>query len=171
MSMKEKIKGWFAGGRGGHKEIVLCAPLTGRVVPLSEVKDETFASKILGDGVAVMPIASELRAPVDGSVEQAFESGHAVTLVSDEGVELLLHIGIDTVELKGKHFDMLVRAGDRVKQGQVLIRFDKEAIGAAGYDVTTPMVIGNSELFEIDVVATGDVGAGCPLLRLKRKDT
>jgi PTS system beta-glucosides-specific IIC component len=90
--------------------------------------------------------------------------------VSDEGVEVLLHIGIDTVELRGKHFETLVTAGDRVKQGQVLIRFDKEAIGAAGYDVTTPMVIGNSELFEIDVTATGDVGAGCPLLRLKRKD-
>ena len=171
MSLGAKLKGLFGGGAGTKsKEIVLSSPLTGRVVPLDEVKDETFALRILGDGVAVCPLGKgELRAPVGGWVEQVFDSHHALTMITADGVELLLHVGIDTVELGGKHFEPRIKEGDAVKAGDVLLNFDTEAIRAAGYDLTTPMVVGNSDEYEMRVIASGDVGAGMPLLKLIRK--
>ena len=171
MSLGAKLRGLFGGSAvTKSKEIVLSSPLTGRVVPLEEVKDETFALRILGDGVAVSPVGKgELRAPADGRVEQVFETWHALTMITNDGVELLLHVGIDTVELGGKHFEMLVKERDVIKTGDVLLNFDAEAIRAAGYDLVTPMVIGNSDDYELQVVASGDVGAGMPLLKLIKK--
>ena len=172
MSLGAKLKGLFGGSAvTKSKEIVLSSPLTGRVVPLDEVKDETFARRILGDGVAVCPVGKgELRAPADGRVEQVFETWHALTMITNGGAELLLHVGIDTVELGGKHFEMLVDEGDAVKTGDVLLNFDAEAIRAAGYDLATPMVVGNSDEYELQLVASGDVGAGMPLLKLVKKE-
>lgn len=148
------------------KEIVLASPLKGQVVPLAEVADEAFAQGVLGDGIAVCPTQGLLCAPADGRVEQIFESRHALTFVTDGGAELLLHIGIDTVALKGAPFTVKVSEGQHVACGDGLIVFDMEAIRAAGYDVTTPMIVSNSDDYRLSSLATGAVEVGTPLLRL-----
>lgn len=147
----------------------LAAPLTGRIVPLEEVADEVFSGRILGDGIAVRPVVGQLVAPADGRIAQVFETGHALTLMCDAGAELLLHIGIDTVQLGGRHFEVLVKEGQHVRQGELLVRFDPDAIAAQGYDVTTPMIVSNSESFELMPVTVGEVMEGQPLLRLSRR--
>lgn len=169
MGIGEKIKGLFSVDRA-QEEITLLSPLDGRVVPLEAVADETFATKILGDGIAILPTGGRLCAPAAGRVAQTFDSGHAVTLVGEDGVELLLHIGIDTVKLKGEYFDIVVKEGERVSAGDVLVRFDRENILGCGFDVTTPMIVSNADEYEWEVVARGDVAVGAPLLRLKRKE-
>ncbi|MBO5898942.1 MAG: PTS glucose transporter subunit IIA, partial [Clostridia bacterium] len=127
------------------------------------------ATKVLGDGIAVLPSEGVLCSPTDGRVDQVFETGHAITLVTEGGAELLLHIGIDTVALKGQHFEVQVAGGQTVKCGDELICFDMAGIRAAGYDVTTPMIVSNSDEFELTVLADGNVRAGQALLRLRRK--
>ena len=169
MGIRDKIKGLFLADRGQEK-IVLFSPLDGRIVPLEEVADETFATKILGDGVAVLPSGNVLCAPMAARVAQTFDSGHAVTLMGEDGVELLLHIGIDTVKLKGEYFDILVKEGERVAAGDALIRFDREKIKARGFDVTTPMIVSNAYEYDLEIAAHGEVAVGTPLLRLKRKE-
>ena len=114
------------------KDTVLAACLTGTVVPLAEVKDEAFASGALGDGIAIEPAVGELVAPADGEISSTFDTHHAVGMTTVDGAELLMHIGIDTVKLGGKHFTYLVNEGDKVRKGQPLIRFDIEAIKAEG---------------------------------------
>ncbi len=170
MGLKASIKGLFGTSKKVGERVVLYAPVAGQVVPLHQVKDETFAKGILGDGVAILPTENELLAPVDARVEQVFDSAHAVTLCTQDGVELLMHIGIDTVELGGRYFDCCVKMGAWVKTGDVLIRFDREAIAKEGYDVTTPLVVGNSEEFEMAVVSQGSVKEGQPILELRRKE-
>ncbi|MBE6620354.1 MAG: PTS glucose transporter subunit IIA [Ruminococcaceae bacterium] len=164
---------WWKKDKGGKKrpggEEMLSSPLAGEVVPLETLRDETFAGGILGTGVGVIPAAGVLCAPIDGRVDQTFETGHAITLVSEGGAEILLHVGMDTVELGGKHFELLVESGDRVRAGQELIRFDREAIARAGYELATPMVITNSQEYHISVVAKGRVMSGDPLLKLTRR--
>lgn len=155
--------------KNNHDTIELRSPLTGQIVPLGEVADEAFATKVLGDGIAVLPSEGVLRAPADGRVDQVFETGHAITLVTEGGAELLLHIGIDTVALKGQHFKTQVTSGQTIKCGDELIRFDIEGIRAAGYDVTTPMIVSNSDEFELTIPADGNIRAGQVLLRLRRK--
>jgi glucose-specific phosphotransferase system IIA component len=152
------------------KEEILVAPLDGAVVPLTALSDETFAAGLLGDGVGIDPAGGVLCAPCNGRVEQTFDTGHAVTLQSDGGAEILLHVGMDTVALGGRHFDLLVRAGERVKAGQPLIRFDRAAIAEEGYVVATPVVVTNAREFEISVLAREQVTAGEPLLALKRRN-
>ncbi len=143
------------------KPCILYAPLTGKVVPLEDVKDEVFSAKILGDGVAFLPDDGSLISPCDGRVERVFDTKHAINLVSDEGCEILLHIGIDTVNLGGKFFTVHVKDGDKVHKGDKLITFDIESIKKEGYDVTTPMVICNGDDYErITVSAKGKVSAG-----------
>lgn len=149
--------------------IELISPLSGKVVALPDVQDEVFSQKILGDGIAVCPTVGRLCAPEDGQVVQVFESKHAITLTTVGGAEILLHIGIDTVSLKGKYFDVKVSAGQTVHSGDVLVAFDIEGIRSAGYDVTTPMIVSNSDEFEQSVVQDGEVTVGTPLLRLVRK--
>ena len=152
------------------QEAVLCSPLKGRVVPLDEVADEAFAQGVLGDGVAVCPTEGVLCAPADGRVGQLFESRHALTYLVDGGAELLLHIGLDTVALKGAPFTVKVREGQRCARGEGLVVFDIGAIRAAGYDVTTPMIVSNSEDYTLEVLARGEVDVGVPLLCLRRKE-
>ena len=153
-----------------EKMIELCAPLTGQVVALADVADEAFAQGVLGDGIAVCPTRGVLCAPADGRVDQVFDSRHAVTLVTEGGAELLLHVGIDTVALKGQYFDLKVSAGETDRRGDELIVFDMEGIRAAGYDVTTPMVVSNSDCFRLTVLASGEVAVGEPLLRLEARE-
>ena len=150
------------------KDTVLSACLNGTVVPLAEVKDEAFASGALGDGIAIEPTDGELVAPADGEISSTFETHHAVGMTTADGAELLMHIGIDTVKLGGKHFTYLVNEGDKVKKGQPLIRFELEAIKAEGYPVTTPLIVCNTDDYAAVVAkASGTVKQGDALLELK----
>ena len=142
--------------------------MNGTVVPLAEVKDEAFASGALGDGIAIEPADGELVAPADGEISSTFDTHHAVGMTTADGAELLMHIGIDTVKLGGKHFTYLVNEGDKVKKGQPLIRFDLEAIRAEGYPTTTPLIICNTDEYAaVTPKASGDVKQGDALLELK----
>lgn len=151
------------------KDTVLSACLNGTVVPLADVKDEAFASGVLGDGIAIEPSDGELVAPADGEISSTFETHHAVGMTTADGAELLMHIGIDTVKLGGKHFAYLVNEGDKVKKGQPLIRFELEAIKAEGYPVTTPIIVCNTDDYAaVEAKASGTVKQGDALLELKR---
>ena len=151
------------------KDTVLSACLNGTVVPLADVKDEAFASGVLGDGIAIEPSDGELVAPADGEISSIFETHHAVGMTTADGAELLMHIGIDTVKLGGKHFTYLVNEGDKVKKGQPLIRFELEAIKAEGYPVTTPVIVCNTDDYAaVEAKAGGTVKQGDALLELKR---
>ena len=150
------------------KDTVLSACLNGTVVPLANVKDEAFASGVLGDGIAIEPSDGELVAPADGEISSTFETHHAVGMTTADGAELLMHIGIDTVKLGGKHFTYLVNEGDKVKKGQPLIRFELEAIKAEGYPVTTPLIVCNTDDYAaVEAKASGTVKQGDALLELK----
>ena len=149
-------------------DTVLSACLNGTVVPLADVKDEAFASGVLGDGIAIEPSDGELVAPADGEISSTFETHHAVGMTTADGAELLMHIGIDTVKLGGKHFTYLVNEGDKVKKGQPLIRFELEAIKAEGYPVTTPLIVCNTDDYAaVEAKASGAVKQGDALLELK----
>lgn len=151
------------------KDTVLSACLNGTVVPLADVKDEAFASGVLGNGIAIEPADGELVAPADGEISSTFETHHAVGMTTADGAELLMHIGIDTVKLGGKHFTYLVNEGDKVKKGQPLIRFELEAIKAEGYPVTTPVIVCNTDDYAaVEAKASGTVKQGDALLELKR---
>ena len=150
------------------KDTVLSACLNGTVVPLADVKDEAFASGVLGNGIAIEPSDGELVAPADGEISSTFETHHAVGMTTADGAELLMHIGIDTVKLGGKHFTYLVNEGDKVKKGQPLIRFELEAIKAEGYPVTTPVIVCNTDDYAaVAAKASGTVKQGDALLELK----
>lgn len=151
------------------KDTVLSACLNGTVVPLAEVKDEAFSSGALGDGIAIEPSDGELVAPADGEISSTFDTHHAVGLTTDDGAELLMHIGIDTVKLGGKHFTYLVKEGDKVKKGQPLIRFELDTIKAEGYPVTTPLIVCNTDEYaSVTPKASGTVKQGDALLELKK---
>ena len=150
------------------KDAVLVSPMNGVVVPMNEVKDEAFAACVLGDGVAVEPEEGKLCAPADGVIDNVFDSKHAIGMTTTEGVELLLHVGIDTVKLAGQHFTVGVSAGQKVKQGDLLLTFEMDAIKAAGYLCTTPMIVCNTDDYQsIQPLATGPVKAGQKLLEIK----
>ncbi|EMF0076071.1 PTS glucose transporter subunit IIA [Enterococcus hirae] len=125
----------------------LKSPLSGKVLPLSDVPDKVFSSGAMGKGLAIDPEKGELIAPADGEITTIFPTGHAVGLTTKDGIEILMHIGMDTVELEGQGFENFVKQGDQVKAGDLLVRFDIEAIKAAGYSVITPIVITNTEHF------------------------
>ena len=127
----------------GSKEKIL-APVEGKVVPLSEVNDPTFSQEILGKGVAIIPERGRVVAPVSGEVTVLFPTLHAVSITTDSGVELIVHVGLDTVNLKGVHYKAHAKQGDRVKAGDLLLEFDIEAIIEDGYEVITPVIICNA---------------------------
>lgn len=138
--------------------VSLYAHLNGKIIPLEKVKDEAFASKVLGDGIAIDPEDGRLYSPCSGRVEMVFDTGHAVNLISDEGCEILLHIGIDTVKLNGKYFKPHVKDGQHVEKGDLLITFDMEKIKGAGYNTVTPMIICNTgDYKKIDVITSGRI--------------
>lgn len=132
---------------------VLAAPLTGRVVPMEDVPDEAFAAGILGKGIAIEPTEGLVQAPADATVATLFPTGHAIGLITDKGVEMLIHIGMDTVQMEGRGFEALVKQGDAVKKGQPLIRFNIEEIKQAGHPVVTPVLVTNPANYT-DVVTT-----------------
>lgn len=134
-------------------EIVISTPVEGEVIPLSEMNDDVFAEELMGKGMAVIPTVGKVFAPFDCTVESLFKTNHAIGLKDENGVELLIHIGIDTVKLEGKYFNSHIKQGDVVKAGDLLIEFDKEAIKNAGYDITTAVIVTNT-LNYMDVLGT-----------------
>lgn len=147
-------------GSAGEKKKIVYSPLQGRVIPLNEVDDPAFASGAMGQGVGIEPEAGKLYAPADGEVAALFPTGHALGIQTSDGMELLLHIGIDTVELQGKGFHACVEAGAKVKKGDLLVEFDIEEIERSGYKATTMVLVSNAqELGEMTVLASGQVEA------------
>lgn len=136
-------------------KIEIGSPAAGKAVKLSEVNDETFASGVLGKGAAVVPANGKVVAPVNGKILSVFPSKHAVSMVDENGVELLIHLGIDTVKLDGKYFTAHVKDGDMVKKGDLLVEFDKAAVEAEGYDTTVIVVVTNTQEF-LDVIPAGE---------------
>ncbi|MDU0348454.1 glucose PTS transporter subunit IIA [Actinomyces sp. MRS3W] len=152
---------------GAVTEIV--APVRGTALPLSEVADPVFAGGAVGQGAAIEPSEQEIvvTAPAAGTVVVAPDSGHAYGINLDSGVEVLIHVGLDTVEMEGKGFQLLVKQGDRVETGQELVRVDRAAVEQAGHPLTTPILITNTAAFaSVEPIATGEVAPGDPLLRL-----
>ena len=146
----------------------LVSPLDGELLPLSEVKDEVFSSGAMGEGVAIEPSQGVLHAPDDGRVVMTFPTGHAIGMKTKDGAEILMHIGMDTVNLQGKGFETLVDKGDEVKAGDELVNFDIDEIHSAGYIVTTPIVVTNSKDYEkVSVVRQGEVKVGQEILDLE----
>lgn len=137
------LKNMFGGGNDGTE--VLGAPIAGEAVSVKEVSDPTFSEEIIGKGMAIKPSSGKVVAPADGTVGMVFETKHAVSITTQKGAELIIHIGLDTVNLKGEHFTAHVKAGDTVKAGDLLVEFDMEKIIAAGYDVISPMIVCNSD--------------------------
>ena len=126
------------------KENGLFAPIAGRAVPVTEVPDPTFAEGMLGDGIAIIPSEGKVYAPCDATVDMMFTTGHAVSLVADNGAEILIHVGLETVGLEGKPFKVHVENGQKVKKGDLMIEVDLEAVKAAGLNTITPVLVCNS---------------------------
>ena len=147
---------------------VLSAPLAGEAVAISEVNDPTFSEEILGKGVAIKPTGNQIVAPCDGTVEMMFDTGHAVSMTSTQGAEILIHVGLETVSLKGKHYQVHAGNGDKVTKGQLLITFDREAIAAEGFATITTILICNSDQFSAITSNTGTVNPGDDLITLKK---
>lgn len=155
----------------GHKPDVsvveIASPVTGSVVALKDVPDQVFSAGTLGDGVAVEPSVGQVVAPADCEITATMDTKHAVGFTTDTGVEMLVHVGLNTVELNGKYFECKVKEGDKCKAGDVLLTFDMEGIKAAGYPLVTPVIITNSDDFvSLNVAASGPVSAGEKLLTL-----
>jgi len=141
MGFFDKLFGKSEKVNGNH----VYAPLEGQAVAITEVPDPTFAEGMLGNGVAIQPTNGKVYAPCDATVDMMFSTGHAVSLVSDTGIEILIHVGLETVSLEGKPFTIHVANGDKVKKGQLLMEADLEAINAAGLPTITPVVICNTD--------------------------
>ena len=148
----------------------LVSPLDGKLVDLSEVNDEAFAGGVLGDGMAVIPMKGELYAPADATIDTVFDSKHAISMACDNGAELLLHVGLDTVKLEGRYFEPAVKNGDRVKAGDLLMKFDIKAIQKEGFDVVTPIIITNSDEYELKKATKGAVKSGAAILAIVKKE-
>lgn len=149
------------------KKLEIASPIKGKAMKLASIKDDAFASGVLGKGTAVLPEEGKVFAPADGEVTALFPTLHAIGMKTEEDVEILIHIGLDTVQLNGEGFEAMVQCGDKVKKGQLLITFDKELIEGKGYCLETPVIITNSDDF-LDVVETaeGEVEPGNSLVKI-----
>ncbi len=145
----------------GKKDNELSAPVKGECIPISEVADPTFAEEILGKGIAIKPTDGKFYAPADGVITTVFPTGHAIGMSTPDGAEILIHVGLDTVQLKGEHFNVLAKADQNVKKGDLLLEADIEEIKKAGYDTVTPMLICNSaDYAKVDCKKDGSVEHG-----------
>lgn len=136
-----------------NKKVIIQSPMTGTVLPLSQVSDEAFASEAMGKGIAIIPEEGKVFSPVDGTIAMVFGTKHAIGLVSKTGVEVLIHVGIDTVKLNGQHFNAYVESGQVVKKGDLLLEFDMDAIKEAGFSLETPVIITNTQQY-LDIIET-----------------
>lgn len=145
------------------------APVKGKAVPISTVNDPTFGEEILGKGVAIIPEEGKIYAPADGTIDLLFDTLHAVSMTTTDGVELLIHIGLETVALKGQHFTAHKATGDQVKKGDLLISVDLDALKALGIDVITPMVVCNTADYQsVEAVTGQDVEPGATVLAITK---
>jgi len=154
----------FGNGKSKAKTVEIASPLSGKVVSLAEVPDEAFSQGFMGPGAAILPTSGIVTAPFDGKVGHLIDTGHAVIVEHESGLELLIHVGINTVEMKGEGFKPLVKTGDSVKRGQPLIEVDLERIRGAGYSVATPIVVTSEDLLEAVDNVNGDVIAQDPAI-------
>ena len=150
-------------------ESKVLSPLKGRVIPLKEISDPVFSQELMGKGIAIEPTEGKVVSPINGTVVMLFETNHAIGLKSDDGVEVLIHVGMDTVELKGKGFAAHVKNGDKVSVGDLLTEFDIDLIKEAGYSLVTPIVVTNTADYQsIDSTTTETVECGDGLLNLSK---
>ena len=160
---KVDTKGEITTGEGA-----VCSPMTGEVIALSEVRDEVFSAGILGEGFAVIPEEGAVYAPVNGTIANVFDTKHAITINGSNGEEILIHVGMDTVKLEGKFFHPVVKDGDAVKAGDLLMKFDLKEIKEAGFDVTTPVVITNHAEYTKEYLNCKNINFGMPVMKLVR---
>ena len=150
---------------------VLGAMAKGKAVPLSEVNDPTFSEGMLGEGVAVIPEEGKFYAPCDGEIGMVFDTLHAVSLTSDFGAEVLIHVGLDTVKMNGDGFTGHVQAGDKVKKGDLMLSVDLDAVQAAGYDIVTPIIVCNTDEYAaVEGLAGKDVVPGEDVVKIQLKN-
>jgi len=150
--------------------IIVGSPADGECISLTKVSDPTFSGEILGKGNAVIPSSNKVVAPMDGTVSMIFPTGHAFTMETAEGVELLVHIGIDTVKLDGKFFTKFVNDGDVVKKGDLIIEVDLDEVKSAGYDTTIPVVVCNTgDYKDVQAIAEGTVSSGQDMIRIEKQ--
>lgn len=150
------------------KELVLDSVCNGEVIKLENVEDPVFAEKMVGDGFAQIPSEGVIYAPFDGEITLFMDTKHAITVKDSSGLEVLIHVGIDTVNLKGECYEGVVNTGDSVKKGDVILKFDIEAIKAAGYKITTPVIVTNTDDYKgMEIVKTGNVSALESVLKIK----
>ena len=153
----QQQNGSTVAGKSAGSKNEIGSPMEGELIELKDVPDEAFAQGILGDGVAIRPTKGEVYAPADGTVDTLFDTCHAITFLCDNGAELLLHVGLDTVQLKGKHFQSQVASGDRVKKGQL-----------EGYDTVTPVIVTNADEWPVEKAAPGKVKVGDVIMKGSR---
>ncbi|WP_059170796.1 PTS glucose transporter subunit IIA [Bacillus sp. FJAT-27445] len=152
------------------KEVVLVAPLTGVATLLENVDDPVFSQKMMGDGLAVEPTEGVVVSPVDGEIIQVFPTKHAVGIKAANGAEILLHIGLETVSMKGEGFTAHVREGDKVKAGDKLVTFDMAVVTEKAKSTVTPLIITNSDAMDIEILASGNVERGTtPFIKITAK--
>lgn len=161
--------GFFDMFKGKNKSVTIdiIAPLSGEIITIEDVPDVVFAEKIVGDGIAIRPTGNKMVAPCDGEIGKIFETNHAFSLESDTGVELFVHFGIDTVELRGEGFTRIAQEGQKVKMGDVIIEFDLALLTEKAKSILTPVVISNmDELKELQKMS-GEVTVGVdPVLKI-----
>lgn len=145
------------------------APLKGEVIDLAQVKDETFAGEVLGKGLAIVPKEGKIYAPFDGVVTTVFDTKHAIGLSTEEGLEILIHVGINTVELEGKYYETFAAEGDKVNAGDLILTVDLDGIRKAGYDTTTPVIVTNSDDYsKIEILKHGETEAVEGILKVEK---
>ncbi|MDE6950760.1 MAG: PTS glucose transporter subunit IIA [Lachnospiraceae bacterium] len=153
--------------KGKNKEIMIGSPVKGKAVSVSEVNDPTFAEEILGKGVAIIPEDGKVCAPAAGEIGMVFDTLHAFSMTTKEGVELLVHIGLETVGLKGKGFEAHAKAGDKVEKGDLIITADLDVIKGEGLDTIIPVIVCNTDEYkEVESLAGKDVVAGDDILKI-----
>jgi PTS system beta-glucosides-specific IIC component len=152
---------------GGSGAKLVSSPMIGEVLPLSKASDEAHRQEMLGKGALFIPSQGMVYAPFNGKIEMVFETQHAIGLTSDDGVELMVHVGFETVKLKGKHFKAHVKQNQNVKEGDLLLEFDIEGIKAEGYKIETPVIVTNTGSYQsIVVLAEGSVKKNDKLLEI-----
>ncbi|AWX15468.1 PTS glucose transporter subunit IIA [Mergibacter septicus] len=150
-------------------EVEIFAPLTGEIVNIEDVPDVVFSEKIVGDGIAIRPTGDEIVAPVDGVIGKIFETNHAFSMESDDGIELFVHFGIDTVELKGEGFQRIAQEGQKVKKGETIIKLDLPLLESKAKSILTPVVVSNMDEISHMDKKTGETVAGKTVVLVLKK--
>lgn len=169
MGLFDKLKSLVSNEKKDTESIKIVAPLSGEIINIEDVPDMVFAEKIVGDGIAIKPSGNKMVAPVDGTIGKIFKTNHAFSIESDSGVDLFVHFGIDTVELKGEGFRRIAEEGQSVKKGDVVIEFDLPFLEEKAKSTLTPVVISNMDKIKELVKLSGSVVVGkTPIIRIRK---